>query len=395
VKVEAPTVTVDGSILADGLDGMSGWDSWYAAGGGAGGSIWIITTNLAGAGTIRARGGCGGAFASDKHGGGGGGGRIALFYVTNSFSGVCRAPGGSNVPTLGGGGGAGTIYQRALPNGSATLVIDNCVTNMNRIAGTWVSNDLFSTLSSLVIRNYGVLKHATNGPGVTNTLSIIAPGMTLTVGTNGFIDVSNRGYPGYGTTNGGGPGGGQAYNQSGQGGGYGGTGGAGGGTPIGGPGGVTYGSSNQPTALGSAGGAGTTYSIAGGSGGGAIYLQVASLSLDGWIKANGETVSDDPNTSRGGGGSGGSVWIAVSRFSGRGGIAANGGTPSSGWWGYAGGGGGGRIAVYVLQAPFYTSGSFAGTYQVNGGTRVGASNPGNPGTIYLKLYPRGTVVSAW
>ena len=68
------TLTVDGSISADGFDGLQD-----GSGGGSGGSIWLSAGVVRGNGSITANGGEGELYG----GGGGGGGRIAVYYVTN------------------------------------------------------------------------------------------------------------------------------------------------------------------------------------------------------------------------------------------------------------------------------------------------------------------------
>ncbi|MCA9517539.1 MAG: hypothetical protein KC635_21510, partial [Myxococcales bacterium] len=75
------TLQVDGQIVASGQNGTA-----QQAGGGAGGSIWILAGQLAGsgAGSIRANGGAGGS-ASGSGGGGGGGGRVAVRAKTSTF----------------------------------------------------------------------------------------------------------------------------------------------------------------------------------------------------------------------------------------------------------------------------------------------------------------------
>jgi len=69
-------LTVDGILSADGASGG------FAAGGGAGGAIWITCGTLEGTttGLIRVRGGAGSYSNPANAGGGGGGGRIALYY---------------------------------------------------------------------------------------------------------------------------------------------------------------------------------------------------------------------------------------------------------------------------------------------------------------------------
>ena len=80
-------LTVNGKLTADGNGA-----TYQGAGGGAGGSVWVTASQLAGSGLIAAAGGAGGA----NGGGGGGGGRIAIYSgKTNHFTGSIRAPGGS------------------------------------------------------------------------------------------------------------------------------------------------------------------------------------------------------------------------------------------------------------------------------------------------------------
>ena len=62
-------LTLNGAITANGTPGG------YSSGGGAGGSVWVTTRGLAGAGSFLAGGGNGGS----NGGGGGGGGRIAVY----------------------------------------------------------------------------------------------------------------------------------------------------------------------------------------------------------------------------------------------------------------------------------------------------------------------------
>ncbi len=67
----AGAVVIDGSLLADGDDGVS-----THAGGGSGGSIYIQCETISGSGSASAKGGLG----QGVWGGGGGGGRIAVVY---------------------------------------------------------------------------------------------------------------------------------------------------------------------------------------------------------------------------------------------------------------------------------------------------------------------------
>jgi hypothetical protein len=91
------TLSVNGKVGANGSAGI-----FPGAGGGAGGSIWLMAGALAGGGTISANGGAG----QDALGGGGGGGRISISTLTNGFAGGVTAAGGSGFAA----GHSGTVY---------------------------------------------------------------------------------------------------------------------------------------------------------------------------------------------------------------------------------------------------------------------------------------------
>src|ERR1035437_6246232 len=113
------------------------------AGGGAGGSIWISTHTLAGAGLLAANGGNG----EDGDGGGGGGGRIAVYYDTSSFSGQSTAYGGGGYQR----GGAGTVYLK-----SSALPAGDLVVNQGGSAGVPTPLDT-PTNFNLIIGNQGLV----------------------------------------------------------------------------------------------------------------------------------------------------------------------------------------------------------------------------------------------
>jgi hypothetical protein len=79
VKLNVPTgtVAINGSVTADGYKNCGG-----DAGGGSGGSIWIIADTLTGLGAITSDGGNG----DGGQGGGGAGGRVAVYLGHNSSS---------------------------------------------------------------------------------------------------------------------------------------------------------------------------------------------------------------------------------------------------------------------------------------------------------------------
>jgi hypothetical protein len=97
------TLSVDGAIRANGLDGTGA-----EGGGGSGGSIWIDAASISGTGAIVANGGIG----NRGFGGGGGGGRIAIYSCLRLLP-------TTNITSLGGtGGNAGATndvyFQTAL-----------------------------------------------------------------------------------------------------------------------------------------------------------------------------------------------------------------------------------------------------------------------------------------
>ena len=105
------TLILNGSIVANGLGGNN------QVGGGAGGSINVVTKNLEGNGSFSASGG-NGAIAGTHRGGGGGGGRIAVYYNTSSF-------GGMNISKVTGGvGGAGLALGGNVADPGTLIFVD-------------------------------------------------------------------------------------------------------------------------------------------------------------------------------------------------------------------------------------------------------------------------------
>jgi hypothetical protein len=350
----AGTLTVDGSITANGVDGIG-----VGAGGGAGGGILLQAKLVAGSGAISAHGGVG----SPPNAGGGGGGRIALYCATNRFAGGIIASGGAGWWP----GGAGTVY--IAPSNAPTqvqLVIDNgglagattplaALTNAVNLTVAHGAETAFlygsNTLQSLTIGSNSFLLPGNFPPDsllVNGNASIEATGGILLDGLSaapvgGATMVSN----GVSTGSGGGNGG------------YGGVsfGGAAGGPPMG--------ALQIPFTPGGAGGAGLGK---GGFGGGALNLRViGKFILNGTISANG---ADGPGFGSGGG-AGGGIYLLVDQLSGSGLISANGGDGEAL---LGGGGGGGRIEVLAELT------TFAGTLTAYGG--IGYGN-GGAGTIYV------------
>lgn len=117
------TLTVSGSISANGGTGIY-TGSYTGGGGGSGGSVYIITNALAGAGTIRANGG--GGSVGGGNGGNGGGGRLAILYNTQGDFVL------SNITASKGTGGNGTavngttyVLNRTVDDGAGTLTINS------------------------------------------------------------------------------------------------------------------------------------------------------------------------------------------------------------------------------------------------------------------------------
>jgi hypothetical protein len=118
VRVIAERVQVDGSIRANGERQFRG---------GAGGSIWIQTSVLAGTGVIESKGG-----DATSAAGSGGGGAIAVEYASLEASSTlldqARAQGGATGIT----GGAGTVYLRGPSSTLGSLVVSNTLVPGNR-----------------------------------------------------------------------------------------------------------------------------------------------------------------------------------------------------------------------------------------------------------------------
>ncbi len=217
-------------------------------------------------------------------------------------------------------------------------------------------------------------------------------GMVLTIWTDmtieegAFVDVSGTGHE---SNKGGnnGVGAGSKGIPSGGGGGHGGRGGDGDAA-----GGAAYDSKDKPSEVGGGGGNGGDYPL-GGYGGGRVSISVrGKLLLNGEIHADGRDgqaeagyISDVVDPANyiplfGGGGAGGAIYLNVWTLSGSGLITADGG--SSGRYGKpavtkGGGGGGGRIAVYYGDP----NSEFGGAIWADGG---GGGQPGEDGTIVVK-----------
>jgi hypothetical protein len=125
------TLTNDGIISANG-----GPVSGIQAGGGAGGSLYINTTGLAGSGTFAANGGAGGEA-------GGGGGRVALYYRNDN--GVPKSALTANGGKTGGAGAVGTVvfFSPCDIDGGTTATLADVQSLVNEARGaTAPSNDV-------------------------------------------------------------------------------------------------------------------------------------------------------------------------------------------------------------------------------------------------------------
>ena len=358
-------LTVNGSLTNNGRissDGKIGSGNY--AGGGAGGSVRLTLANYYGIGTVSANGGPG----TLPGGGGGGGGRIGITLNSNFFTGAITAYGGSGANY----GGAGTVYLKTNSVSTGMLTVDNggfvatntvydFIFNDHLIVsggGTPLLQSSGTTLASLLIKSNSFLQT----PAATFQYTLTISG-NLTIDTGGAFALDGRGYGG-GSGNSGGAGNMSTFPRGG--GGHGGYGAMNPNQNFG----NAYGSITQPSLAGSGGGngSGTFGSPFGGSGGGALRLQLTrnALTVNGRLSVNGL-----PGELNSGGGSGGSLLILTETLAGSDIISANGGAGN----GAAGGGGGGRIFIS------YTSNLFTGQLTTSGGSGGAA---GGAGTIYTK-----------
>jgi hypothetical protein len=188
--------------------------------------------------------------------------------------------------------------------------------------------------NTIIINSGGVLTHQANADSQTDALNMELN--TLTINSDGAIDLSGKGYasakgPGAGISDDGGGGG--AY------------GGNGGDASRNGIGGQAYGIESDPVSIGSGGGNGYPHNKkSGGLGGGAVKLKIlGTATINGIISADGNNGTSYSNNGSGGG-SGGSIWLNVITLQGTGNISSNGGNGLNKSY-FGGGGGGGRIAL--------------------------------------------------
>ncbi len=360
VRIIAGNLTVNGLISANG-----GAVNGYYCGAGSGGSIFIIANSFNGSGSLSANGGT--IIPSGAGGGAGGGGRIAVYYQNVNFNGTTSVQGG--LSNQGKNGAEGTkIFQDTLndhlyieetviyPNNSNITFNNSIVTLRNNGVIYLGGNSTLNVPGLFTLEgNSQVIVQAKNTGGQVGGVwagvgSTINAG-NLTVEAGSSINANGQGYivgvgPGKGT-----------YEVVG--GSYGGRGGADDQLSIPGP---TYGNFLIPTDLGSGG---TQVYSYGGSGGGAIQINVTgTLDVRGTISANG-------NNADNGAGSGGSVYITTNSLNGTGSITANGGNSND--YVKSGPGGGGRVAVY------YQTKNYTGSVTANKGTN--ADYPAENGSV--------------
>lgn len=360
-------------VVVTGVFTNNGIVSANGGGSSSGGSIYVITGDMVGAGTFQANGGS--YSYSSVYYGQGGGGRIAVYYQTSSFSGQIVASGGCGSLGMGysyecGGSGTSGLFNLAtndfyagpswhfqkndepfnfkniyisnnakitsengakitannifINNNSSFTLADNQILNIPTIT---VDGSSILTLSGseTIIANSLIIK----GNSIVTVipekiLSLTIPNISISSGAS----ISAYG-KGYGSNQG--PGAPVIYYAGAS---YGGVGYLNSTTS-------TYGSETEPTDFGSGG----SY-----RGGGAIKLVVSdSLVNDGTITADGEVS-----------GSGGGILINANNITGTGKFSADGGgLYASGY--FKGPGGGGRIALY------YQTSSFNGTVEAKGG----------------------------
>jgi|GEM_PF-920678 len=130
------TTTINGTLSADGSNGINSYYSWIGSGGGgSGGTIWLTVNLLEGTtGSLTAKGGNGATNGYD--GGGGAGGRISLEYGTNNSSVTQNLSGGTGNAA----GGTGT-YRAGSLNGNLISSPYNSSSDANILSHiSWTEN---------------------------------------------------------------------------------------------------------------------------------------------------------------------------------------------------------------------------------------------------------------
>lgn len=296
-------------------------------------------------------------------------GVINLLEINNASNDITNHETGVfTTPTLDLGQNSNFINYGAFTIQDNNLVIGN--------GSTYTITDTTQhTFNNVTILNGGTMTHLPNTVDELYKINIHCTG-NFDIQSGGKIDVSEKGY-----SAGEGPGAGEDTDNSNYGGGGGSYGGKGSDGYSNIPAGESYGSIKDPVNLGSGGGNNTYYNRLGGPGGGAVILDVdATMTLNGYIYANGgqAVTSADDN---GGGGSGGSINITATVFEGSGYLYANGEDNRNASYN-GGGGGGGRIAVksstktHLYPQRFQAYGDY--------GCNHDSIDHGGAGTVYIK-----------
>jgi len=336
IKVTASQIIINGSL--DASASASSGDGATQGSGGAGGTIYLVTTSVTGAGTILANGSNGYGYS-----GGGGGGRIAIYADTSGFTAnnitATKGLKGSSGASADGSVGTVFLYNTATGNVTASSDVTFSATQGVNRDGTARSDGIFYFNNLTVTNNAtvtvgGTFSNDSDGRGVTINLDgnlVVDPGSTISATGQGYTSANGPG-KGAGTSS-----------TSGAGGSYGGLGGTSYNSNQPGP---IYGvnEANFPYYLGSSGGAGQNG--VGGSGGGAVTLRVlGNATINGSISANGANGTGGISGWKPGGGSGGSVFLIADNISGSGTISAD-GSAAPGDANYSpGAGGGGRVSL--------------------------------------------------
>jgi hypothetical protein len=367
--VSSGTTVINGKVSSDGDCGTGSGEK--AAGGGAGGSIWLETSLLSGGGLVCAKGGEG-FDGSCADGGGGSGGRIRVIYSNSSFDGRIEVSGGIG-PNHAVDGQCGTALVQHAGNSVSLLISPvHAGTNPDSKEG-FIKGVEFAD---------GWIRLSANDSIVGNTYVSASDSIVLHSGSyvltdkkgNAHKEGTGRGHHGTIVT----------IPKGGGGAGYGGIGGHGrfyvpGGL---GDGGIVYGDSIHPNNLGSGGGdwdSTSGHAWGGGSGGGRITLKCfdGDVLIDGTLSANGGN-GNSKSSWAGGGGSGGSISVYAGSLAGAGTINAKGGNgATSSFISHGGGGAGGRVSLHRDNH------TFSGSVSVAGGLKGGSgATDGVGGTIY-------------
>ena len=370
VRISAATLVLNGTIAADGGEGLGG-----TASGGSGGAVRLDVGTLSGTGQVRANGGLGDDDLNEN--GGGGGGRVALYYgqLQGFTAAQLAAVGGQGVGRI---GGPGTIYlrQQAAPRGQLlvrgvgieTPLTEDITVDDVRLDAATVRVETLAP-NSLTLVNGAVLTQP--GADAVDVPQLQITTGALSVDATSRIDVSTRGLLGARTAGNGGDAGRTFGNQPGisvrRGGGHGGVGGPGNAASATNP---VYGDFRDPRQPGSGG---DSHGGSGGNGGGLLRVQATTLALDGVIAADG----GEGLGGTAAGGAGGGIRLDVGTLSGTGSIHADGGAGDDDL-NECGGGGGGRIAIHYTSAASF---DFA-RVQARGG--VGVGQHGGAGTVFLR-----------